>query len=59
MDRVMRRWLVTGMVVFAVQFSPSLIAQGDLQVLPVQGNVFVLIGLDGNSVVQVGSDGEN
>jgi glyoxylase-like metal-dependent hydrolase (beta-lactamase superfamily II) len=32
-------------------------AQGALEVLPVQGQVHVLVGPDGNTTVQVGSDG--
>src|SRR4030095_2522990 len=32
-------------------------AQGDLTVLPVQGNVYVLVGPGGNSTVQTGSEG--
>ena len=32
-------------------------AQGDLVVLPAQGNVYVLAGLGGNSAVQIGSEG--
>ncbi len=32
-------------------------AQGDLEVLPAQGNVFVLAGTGGNTTVQVGPEG--
>jgi glyoxylase-like metal-dependent hydrolase (beta-lactamase superfamily II) len=32
-------------------------AQGDLTVLPVQGNVYALVGPGGNSTVQIGSEG--
>jgi len=32
-------------------------AQGNLEVLPAQGNVFVLAGPDGNTTVQIGTEG--
>jgi cyclase len=43
--------------VFVLLFFPLLTtAQGELEVLPVQGNVFALFGPSGNTTVQVGPD---
>jgi glyoxylase-like metal-dependent hydrolase (beta-lactamase superfamily II) len=36
---------------------PAASAQGDLEVLPVQGNVYAIFGPGGNTTVQVGSQG--
>jgi glyoxylase-like metal-dependent hydrolase (beta-lactamase superfamily II) len=44
-------------LVAAVAASMAASAQGGLQVLPAQGNVFVLATPDGNTVVQIGADG--
>ena len=52
-------WSVTVIVLTMTGLTPStrLDAQGDLTVLPVQGNVYVLVGPGGNSTVQIGSEG--
>ncbi len=42
-------------LLLALPFAAS--AQSDLEVLPVQGNVFAIFGPGGNSTVQVGSEG--
>jgi cyclase len=53
-----RRYLIGGLIVFALSAGPVfLCAQGDLQVLPVQGNVFLLASPAGNTTVQVGPEG--
>ncbi|HEY2843737.1 MAG TPA: MBL fold metallo-hydrolase [Bryobacteraceae bacterium] len=36
---------------------PSLMDDGAIHVLPVQGNIYMLVGAGGNSTVQVGKDG--
>jgi cyclase len=59
----MRRGLVTRPVrgqvaaVMVLACSAHLAAQGELQVLPAQGSVFVVAGPAGNTTVQVGSEG--
>ena len=36
---------------------PSLMDDGEIHILPVQGNVYMLVGGGGNTTVQVGKDG--
>jgi glyoxylase-like metal-dependent hydrolase (beta-lactamase superfamily II) len=36
---------------------PSLMDDGEIHVLPVQGNVYMLVGGGGNTTVQIGKDG--
>jgi glyoxylase-like metal-dependent hydrolase (beta-lactamase superfamily II) len=44
-------------LIFVLLFLPALTrAQGELEVLPVQGNVFALFGPSGNTTVQIGTD---
>ena len=52
-----RRYLVGGLIALALSGSVLLRAQGDLHVLPVQGNVFLLASPAGNTTVQVGPEG--
>lgn len=52
------RHLIGGLITVALTAASVLLrAQGDLQVLPVQGNVFVLASPAGNTTVQVGPEG--
>jgi glyoxylase-like metal-dependent hydrolase (beta-lactamase superfamily II) len=52
------RHALAGAVAVALTAASVLLrAQGDLQVLPVQGNVFLLASPAGNTTVQVGPDG--
>jgi len=58
MTRGTARVLVTAAVVFASNaLSILLRAQSELDVLPVQGHVFVLAAAAGNTTVQIGADG--
>ena len=52
-----RRYLTGGLIALALSGSVLLRAQGDLHVLPVQGNVFLLASPAGNTTVQVGPEG--
>ena len=56
-SRMARRYLVGGLIALALSGSVLLRAQGDLHVLPVQGNVFLLASPAGNTTVQVGPEG--
>ena len=57
-SRMARRYLIGGLIAFALSAgSVFLRAQGDLHVLPVQGNVFLLASPAGNTTVQVGPEG--
>ena len=51
------RWIVGSAVVAAQALGGLVSAQGDLEVLPAQGNVFVLAAPGGNTTVQVGPEG--
>ena len=52
------RHLIGSLIVFAlIATSAVLRGQGDLHVLPAQGNVFVLASATGNTTVQVGPEG--
>ena len=57
MTTVMRRGFVAGLLTVAFQVSVPVAAQGGLEVLRAQGNVFVVVGPGGNTTVQVGADG--
>jgi glyoxylase-like metal-dependent hydrolase (beta-lactamase superfamily II) len=57
MTTVMRRGLGAGLLAVAFQASASVGAQGGLEVLRAQGNVFVVVGPGGNTTLQVGADG--
>jgi glyoxylase-like metal-dependent hydrolase (beta-lactamase superfamily II) len=46
----------TATVAAAFAFVASAIAQGELEVLPAQGNVFMIVGPGGNTAVQVGHE---
>jgi cyclase len=53
-----KRGLIVGVLAFAsCAFSGLMRAQGPLEVLRAQGNVFVLAGPDGNTTVQIGAEG--
>ena len=56
-SRMARRYLTGGLIALALSGSVLLRAQGDLHVLPVQGNVFLLASPAGNTTVQVGPEG--
>ena len=57
-SRMARRYLIGGLIAFALSAgSVFLRAQGDLHVLPVQGNVFLLASPAGNTTVQIGPEG--
>ena len=57
MTTVMRRGFVAGLLTVAFQVSVPVAAQGGLEMLRAQGNVFVVVGPGGNTTVQVGADG--
>ena len=58
MRRLVRSCLAVAVLVVAARAAEIVIgAQGDLIVLPVQGNVYALVGPGGNSTVQIGSEG--
>jgi len=53
-----KRCLIVGVLALASHVcSVVMSAQGDLEVLGAQGNVFVLAGPDGNTTVQIGTEG--
>jgi cyclase len=59
MKRRFVRWCVAAIVVIAAARAAetAIDAQGDLALLPAQGNVYVLVGPGGNTTVQIGSEG--
>jgi glyoxylase-like metal-dependent hydrolase (beta-lactamase superfamily II) len=58
MRRLVRLCVAVAVLVVAARAAEIVIgAQGDLTVLPVQGNVYALVGPGGNSTVQIGSEG--
>jgi cyclase len=55
---LVKRCLIIGVLTLASHvFRVVISAQVDLEVLRAQGNVFVLAGLDGNTTVQIGTEG--
>lgn len=55
MRRIVRSCMAVVVLVVAARAAEIAIgAQGDLAVLPAQGNVYVLVGPGGNSTVQIG-----
>jgi cyclase len=61
MDHIVNRKLLPLLVcVFLVALSPLALAQasdGEVHVLPAQGNIYMLVGAGGNITVQIGKDG--
>lgn len=57
MRRFVRGHVIAVVVAFGVAGAAAADGPGELQVLPVQGNVFVLAGPGGNSAVQIGPEG--
>ena len=58
MRRLVRSCAAVAVLVVVARAAEIVIgAQGDLTVLPVQGNVYALVGPGGNSTVQIGPEG--